>query len=74
MNLSRRLAQYQSKSSDISWHILAVEEGEDTPFALEAARHRDFMKSRISGEWFWMTPDLKEHILGLPDLVEVYLP
>jgi hypothetical protein len=73
INLPKRFRKYQTQKPNIEWHILAIEESDDNAFHLEGIRQNQFIKSRISGEWFWNTPDLSAHISSLPDLVEKYL-
>lgn len=75
-NLPRRLKSLRKKYGQ-DLEILAVEVDPSKrlySMELEAKRHSQFVLSRIVGEWFWVTPDLKEHINSLPDQVEVYLP
>lgn len=70
VNLTNRFARYFRKNPHVEWHILKVEPGN-----VEAARHTQFAKSRIQGEWFWVTPDLQEHIdLIDNNLMEEYMP
>ena len=73
--LPKRLGKYKSQNRHVDWVILGLEESEENDYGLEFQRHRQFAKSRISGEWFWVTPDLANHISSLnPQLLEVYLP
>lgn len=70
VNLSNRLDRYFKKNPFVEWHILKVEAGN-----VEGKRHTQFSKSKIQGEWFWMTPDLKEHIDGIENnLMEECMP
>jgi hypothetical protein len=70
VNLPKRFRRYETSRPGINWTIIGVEYGD-----LESARHRQFSKSRIIGEWFWMTPDLAKHIHSLNyELIEELLP
>lgn len=41
------------------WHYLLSEPGS---YALEKVRHLQFARSRIGGEFFLLTPDLRAHL------------
>jgi hypothetical protein len=71
-NLARRLESLRKKYSE-DLDFLAIEfdnHGDSLVYSLESQRHSQFKKSRIVGEWFWLTDDLKQHIenLDLNDL------
>lgn len=75
-NLPGRLKALRKKYTE-DLEVLAVETDlSPNPFSLEleGERHRQFRGSRIIGEWFWATEDLKSHMAGLTEEVGVFLP
>lgn len=51
--------------SSLPWEsVLAMEPG---GYEVEASRHRQFMELRLSGEWFYDKPSLRDHIAQIND-------
>jgi len=59
VNKENRLARYMKDHSNEEYFFLAWERGGPK---LEAERHQQFAKYRIQGEWFFLSPELADHV------------
>lgn len=59
VDLEGRLARYR-RAHEGDYYMLAWEPGN-----VEKERHRQFLSSRLLGEWYFVTPDLARHIWSI---------
>jgi hypothetical protein len=62
VNAEKRLKRYFKQKPHITYKVIAWEYGDAS---LEGQRHRQFERSNLIGEWFWLTPDLEHHLNSL---------
>jgi hypothetical protein len=59
VDIDSRVRRMQRAQPAAEFIVLATEPG---GVRVEQQRHREFARSRQQGEWFWLTPHLREHI------------
>jgi hypothetical protein len=59
VNVTSRVARLERAQPALKGRIMATEPGDRH---LEAERHQQFRHAHQVGEWYWLTPDLVEHI------------
>lgn len=62
VNETSRIYRFRKKRKDPDFFVLAREAGGTT---LEAARHRQFAHLQVSGDWFFLSGELLDHIRNL---------
>ncbi len=62
VNTEQRLARYIKNRDGEPYFFLAWERGGPS---LESKRHQQFRHLLITGEWFFLAEDLRQHIIGL---------
>jgi hypothetical protein len=64
INAGKRIRQYQLMRKNDAYFILAAEPGGQS---LERLRQLQFRRYLITGDWFFMAGNLRQHILELID-------
>lgn len=59
VNETSRIYRFRKKRKDSDFFVLAREAGDAS---VESARHREFANLQVSGDWFFLTGELLDHI------------